>query len=73
MWPGDIIVGDGEGVAVIPADIAEEIAAEAAEMTVFEDFVTEQVLEGVSILGLYPPTDPASRERFAAWRERNGR
>lgn len=73
VWPGDIIVGDGEGVAIIPAGIAEEIAVEAAEMTVFEDFVTEQVLAGLSILGLYPPTDPASRERFAAWRERNGR
>ncbi|KOF52728.1 MULTISPECIES: ribonuclease activity regulator RraA [unclassified Achromobacter] len=73
VFPGDIVVGDGEGVVVIPAGMADEIAAEAAEMTAFEDFVTSQVREGASILGLYPPTDPASRERFAAWRAQHGR
>jgi hypothetical protein len=35
--------------------------------------VAEQVLAGASIRGLYPPTDPASGERFAAWRARHGR
>jgi regulator of RNase E activity RraA len=35
-------LGDAEGVIVIPAEIADEIAAEAAEMTVFEDFVLER-------------------------------
>ena len=42
-------------------------------MTVFEDFVTEEVLKGRSILGLYPPTDAQSRIDFAAWRERTRR
>ena len=37
-------------------------------MTVFEDFVLAQVLQGRSILGLYPPTDERSRIDFAAWR-----
>jgi regulator of RNase E activity RraA len=68
VWPGDIVVGDGEGVVVIPAGIADEIAAEAVEMTAFEDFVTEKVHEGRGILGLYPPTDEQSRLEFAAWR-----
>ena len=68
VWPGDVMVGDGEGVVVIPALIADEIAAEATEMTVFEDFVTEQVQQGKSILGLYPPTEEASRVAFATWR-----
>ena len=58
---------------VIPAHLAEEIAAEATEMTVFEDFVQEKVLEGRTILGLYPPTDERSRTDFAAWRQANGR
>ena len=62
------IVGDGEGVVVIPAHLADEIADEAVEMTAFEDFVTEKVLEGRSILGLYPPTDEQSKTDFAAWR-----
>jgi len=73
VWPGDVVVGDGEGVVVIPAGIADEVAAEAYEMTAFEDFVTEKVLEGQSILGLYPPTEEASRTAFAAWRVQNGR
>ncbi|MBS0320218.1 MAG: ribonuclease activity regulator RraA, partial [Proteobacteria bacterium] len=57
VFPRDVIVGDGEGVVVIPAQLADEIAAEALEMTLFEDFVTEEVRKGRSILGLYPPTD----------------
>jgi regulator of RNase E activity RraA len=73
VWPGDIVVGDAEGVIVIPAAIADEVAAEAVEMTAFEDFVSEKVMEGRSILGLYPPTDESSRTEFAAWRAGNGR
>jgi regulator of RNase E activity RraA len=42
VWPGDVVVGDGEGVVVIPAAIADEIADEATEMTAFEDFVSER-------------------------------
>jgi len=73
VWPGDVVVGDSEGVVVIPAALADEIAAEAVEMTVFEDFVIEKVQEGRSILGLYPPTEEASRKDFDAWRKAKGR
>lgn len=68
VFPGDIVVGDGDGVVIIPKEIADEIANEAVEMTAFEDFVTEKVLEGRSILGLYPPTDENSLVEFKAWR-----
>jgi regulator of RNase E activity RraA len=73
VFPGDVVLGDREGVVVIPADIADEIAAEAFEMTAFEDFVTEEVLKGRSIVGLYPPTLEKSKEDFAAWRKLKGR
>ena len=73
VWPGDVVVGDGEGVVVIPAALADEVAMEAVEMTAFEDFVTERVLAGQSILGLYPPTEEQSRIDFAAWRQAKGR
>ena len=73
VFPGDVVVGDAEGVIVIPAHMADEVAAEATEMTVFEDFVQEQVLAGRSIIGLYPPTDEQARNDFAAWRAGNGR
>jgi regulator of RNase E activity RraA len=66
-------VGDGEGVVVIPAHLADEIATEAVEMTAFEDFVQEEVLKGRSILGLYPPTEPQTLTDFAAWRTGNKR
>ena len=69
VWPGDVIVGDADGVVVIPAHLAVEIADEAVEMTAFEDFVTEKVLEGQSILGLYPPTEDKNKDAFAAWRK----
>jgi regulator of RNase E activity RraA len=73
VWPGDVVVGDGEGVVVIPAHLADEIAMEAVEMTAFEDFVQEEVLKGRSILGLYPPTDEQTHADFAAWRKAKGR
>ncbi|RTZ44803.1 ribonuclease activity regulator RraA [Candidimonas sp. SYP-B2681] len=73
VFPGDVIVGDGEGVVVIPAHLADVVAAEAVEMTVYEDFVTEAVLSGRSIIGLYPATDEKSRADFAAWRQAKGR
>ncbi len=73
VWPGDVVVGDGEGVIVIPAAIADEVAADAVEMTAFEDFVIEKVNEGRSVLGLYPPTEEHSRTDFAAWRAARGR
>lgn len=73
VFPGDILVGDNEGVVCIPAHLADEIADEAAEMTVFEDFVLEIVQQGGSTFGLYPPTDPETKDRFSAWREQNNR
>ncbi len=73
VWPGDIVVGDTDGVIVIPAAIADDIATETVEMTAFEDFVTERVKAGHTIVGLYPPTDPKNLDLFKEWREMNGR
>ena len=73
VWPGDVVVGDREGVIVIPAAIADEIADEAVDMTAFEDFVMEEVKKGRGIIGLYPATDEQTRVDFAAWRAANGR
>lgn len=73
VFPGDVIVGDNDGVIVVPAHLADEIADEAVEMTAFEDFVTEMVRAGRSILGLYPATDDQTVADFAAWRKEKGR
>lgn len=73
VFPGDVILGDSDGVIVIPAHLADEIAEEAFEMTAYEDFVTERVQAGQGIFGLYPATDENSLTDFAAWRKANNR
>lgn len=72
VFPGDIMVGDGDGVICLPAHLAGEIAEEAFEMTAYEDFVEEQVGTGRRIFGLYPAS-AESRAEFDAWRKENGR
>ncbi|MDA8586772.1 ribonuclease activity regulator RraA [Rhodobacteraceae bacterium] len=73
VFPGDIIVGDDDSVIVIPAEIADDVAAEAHDMTAYEDFVVEQVKAGATIIGLYPATKDENLEKFAAWRKANNR
>src|SRR5918995_6636829 len=73
VFPGDIILGDQDGVIVIPASLLDEIADETFEMTAYEDFVTDQVRAGKGIFGLYPATNEQSLVDFAAWRKANGR
>ncbi|RYC30080.1 ribonuclease activity regulator RraA [Lichenibacterium minor] len=73
VFPGDVVVGDADGVIIVPAEIADEIADEAVEMTAYEDFVTERVRAGARTIGLYPPTDDSNLAAFAAWRQHNGR
>ncbi len=72
VYPGDIMVGDDDGVVCIPAHLAEEVARDALEMERFEDFVLEQVAGGASIIGLYPPTAPETLPLYEAWRARRG-
>ncbi|MCH2614518.1 MAG: hypothetical protein MKZ70_07475, partial [Opitutales bacterium] len=43
VYPGDIIVGDMDGVMVIPAHMADQIAEEAEPMEEYEAFVREEV------------------------------
>ena len=61
-----MIVGDGEGVVVIPAHLANDVAEEACAQTAYEDFVQEEVMKGRSIIGLYPATAESRRE-FETW------
>jgi len=71
VFPRDFIVGDDDGVMVIPAHLAEEVAEECLQMTLFEEFVLEKVNEGQTIIGLYPPTDPKILEDFEDWKKMN--
>ena len=69
VFPGDIIVGDGEGVVVIPQHLADTAAAEAEEMEEREDFILERIRSGASIVGNYPPDDRTLAE-FEEWKRR---
>ncbi len=73
VFPGDVIVGVGDGVIVLPAHLADELADDAFNMTAYEDFVTERVRDGQPIFGLYPATDEANIAAFEAWRQKNNR
>jgi len=52
--PGDIIAGDADGVIVIPRHLAREVAQDAAEQELQEEFIAVQVAKGESVDGLYP-------------------
>ena len=73
VFPGDIVVGDDDSVIIIPAHLADEVAAEAVEMSAYEDFALEQVKAGETIIGLYPATNDDVLEKFKEWRKINGR
>ena len=73
VFPGDVLVGDRDGVMVIPAHLADEIAEECTGMETFEDFVLEEVEGGAPIIGLYPCTKEENQQKFDAWRKKTGR
>ena len=62
VYPGDMVLGDADGVAVIPHHLVAEIAAEAADVAGYEDFAAAQIAAGRSIFGLFPATDESRRE-----------
>jgi 2-keto-4-pentenoate hydratase/2-oxohepta-3-ene-1,7-dioic acid hydratase in catechol pathway/regulator of RNase E activity RraA len=65
VMPGDIVVGDAEGVVILPAALAEEIAHAAWEVEQREAFALERVRAGEPFSGLYP----LSPEREADYRQ----
>ena len=71
VFPGDILVGDREGVVVVPRHLAEEVARDSAEQETLESWVLAEVKKGQEIFGLYPPNDE-NRERYEAWKSAKG-
>ena len=72
VYPGDVIVGDGEGIVVVPRHLADEIAVDAAEQESLEAFVIEEIKSGKPLPGVYPPDD-ATRARYAQWRRKRAK
>jgi len=66
VYPGDVIVGDDEGVVVIPRHLAIEVAEAAVAQERREEFIMEKVRSGASIIGVYPPNE-ATLTEYEAW------
>jgi regulator of RNase E activity RraA len=64
--PGDVVVGDAEGVLVLPAALAEQVAHDALEQEEREEWALERVQAGDSVVGTYPLEEPR-RAEFEAW------
>jgi regulator of RNase E activity RraA len=71
VFPGDLIVGDADGVVVIPAHLAEEVARDAAEQEALEAFVLTRIADGHPLPGTYPPNE-ATVAAYQAWRKARG-
>src|SRR5262245_61668520 len=69
--PGDYVVGDPDGVAVVPAALAAEAAAYGAEHEALEEFLRAKVSAGAPLAEAYPPND-AVRAEYEAQRSRSG-
>ncbi len=62
ILPGDIIVGDGDGVVVIPRNLAAEIASSALHREKLEGFVKSRIAAGAALPGNYPPNEETLAE-----------
>jgi regulator of RNase E activity RraA/2-keto-4-pentenoate hydratase/2-oxohepta-3-ene-1,7-dioic acid hydratase in catechol pathway len=71
IQPGDILVGDADGVIVLPAKLAADILAEAREQERQEQFIAERVAAGQAIDGLFPLPE-ARRDEYQAWLTQRG-
>jgi regulator of RNase E activity RraA len=67
VFPGDIIVGDEEGVVVVPRHLAAEVARPAAEQEDLERFVLEKIESGRALPGTYPPNEQTLAE-YQEWK-----
>jgi regulator of RNase E activity RraA len=68
IFPGDMVVGDADGVVVCPAREWDAACAEVIEREAIEEYVRLRLEAGAAMTGLYPPTD-ATRAAFARWRD----
>lgn len=70
VQPGDVIVGDADGVLVIPPSLVAEVVDAAIEQERQETFIAQQVAAGAEVDGLYPMNEQW-KERYRAWTPSN--
>src|SRR5262249_59874980 len=69
VMPGDIMVGDSEGVVAIPRAVADTVATRGIEQDELERFILEKIKNGAPLPGTYPPGE-ATLAEFEAWKRR---
>lgn len=67
VFPGDIVIADPDGVVVLPAAIAQEVARDAVEQDQLEAYVRQRIEGGDSIVGVYPPNEETKAD-YQAWK-----
>ena len=67
VFPGDLIMVDGDGAVCIPQKLIEDVAASAAEQERQEEWIMARVNEGEKLPGLYPP-NAENKARYEAWK-----
>jgi regulator of RNase E activity RraA len=72
VYPGDILVGDGDGITVVPRAMAAELADLCEKRDAFEAYVALRIGAGEGLYGVYPPT-PQTRADYAAWQAAGSR
>jgi regulator of RNase E activity RraA len=68
VFPGDVVVADGDGAVVIPAALLNEVADAAAEQERMETWIMGEVEKGQALPGLYPPNEE-TRARYQRERD----
>jgi regulator of RNase E activity RraA len=72
VWPGDVILGDDDGIVVLPAQLAEEILEECIEHDEMEQALLDYTQErGISPKLLYPFNDE-TKKIHAEWKKKRG-
>jgi regulator of RNase E activity RraA len=70
VMPGDVMVGDGEGVICVPRALAEAVATAGLDQERLEAFLLEKVKAGAPLPGVYPPNAATLAEYEARRRPR---
>jgi len=64
VFPGDVLVGDPDGVCVIPRALADDVARDSGEQERMEAFILDKIRNGAALPGTYPPNEE-TRAEFA--------
>jgi regulator of RNase E activity RraA len=69
VYPDDVIVGDVDGVVVIPRHLAAEVALDSAEQEQMEGYIIQKIADGAPLRGIYPP-NAETKAAYLAWKRR---